>query len=66
MAAMTFDQQQDFARFLRSRLPYDWRDKHLPLSVLTDHCARVLGKRVGHWRDLSVEEARQVMAATKT
>ena len=65
MLRLTFEQQQAFAGYLRRHLPYDWTDKHLPLSTLTDYASRVLGRPVGHWRALSVEDAQRVMAAAK-
>lgn len=62
---MTYDEQQAFARYLRGRLDHDWGSKHVSLSAITDYCAKVLRRRVGHWRDISREDAQTVMAAAK-
>ncbi|BDP44880.1 hypothetical protein DAETH_48490 (plasmid) [Deinococcus aetherius] len=61
MPGMTAREQEAFAAYLRGRLPGP-----LHLFALTTYAAQVLGRpRLLHWRGLTSQEARVVMAAAK-
>ncbi|MBZ9753209.1 hypothetical protein K7W42_20440 [Deinococcus sp. HMF7604] len=63
---MSPQQQTEFARFVRQRLPLKEGHRELHVYALTEFSAQVL-KLPGllHWRGLSVEQAQQVMQACK-
>ena len=60
---LTYDEQQDFARFLRGRLPKPEGAKWHAIHALTEFSAAVLDRPVLHWRDLDKAEARTVLKA---
>lgn len=66
MTAMTYEEEQAFARFLRCRLLYEagWKDHRL--YAFTAYAAQVLGAPgLLHWRGLSREDAQQVLQACR-
>lgn len=67
MPAMTMAEAQLFAAFLRCRLPYRAGESdHRPLA-LTVYARTVLARpTLGHWRDLSREDAHTVMETCRT
>lgn len=66
MAAMTFEEEQAFATFLRCRLPYEPGARDHRLYAFTAYARRVLGLRsLLHWRGLTREQAQVVLKACK-
>ncbi|UQN10406.1 hypothetical protein [Deinococcus sp. QL22] len=58
-------QQEQFATFMRERLPVPKGAKEHRLYTFTEYSNRVLGRKLLHWRGLRMSEAQQVMAAVK-
>ncbi len=57
---MNPEQQEKFAAHLRECLSLDPEARLLSFKQFA---ARVLGREIGHWRDLSLKDARTVMKA---
>lgn len=63
---MTAQEQTQFARFLRERLPLPEGHKEQPTYFATDYARRALRlPALLHWRDLSREQASEVMQAAR-
>lgn len=61
MSEFTQEEQAIFASELRQRLPKPAEATYHSLYAFTDYASKVLGRKVGHWRSLSKEEARTVL-----
>lgn len=57
---MTTEQQEKFAAHLRECLPLTPETYHMSFK---GYAAQVLGHEIGHWRHLSLTDARAVMRA---
>ncbi len=62
---MTPAEQDKFAAFMREHIPKPEGEKWHPLYFITERAQKVLKRPVTHWRDLSTDEARQVMKAVQ-
>ncbi len=60
---MNPEQQEKFAAHMRACLPKPEGAEWHALYFITDFAAKTLKRRVLHWRDLSLEDARTVMRA---
>lgn len=66
MPAMSYEEEQAFAAFLRCRLPYREGEKNHRLYAFTVYARRVLGQpHLLHWRGLTREDAQTVLQACK-
>jgi hypothetical protein len=62
---ISLEEQALFATLLRERIPKPTGEKYHRLYTFTEYANRVLGRKLLHWRGLTVGEARRVMAAVK-
>ncbi|MVN88339.1 hypothetical protein GO986_16460 [Deinococcus sp. HMF7620] len=64
MAAMTDEEQVQFARYLRQHIPKLAGQKYHALYTFTEYARQALGlKRLLHWRGLTKAQASAVLAA---